>query len=319
MMKSLIHQKASALLMALFITAIAAIMATAVIYKFRILVHLATLNNATNQSYLYLVGLIDQSEHDISLYANSWSQSPSQDSPNLTVPKQIGPQKFENKVLTATITDAQGLYNINNLASANNQARFVNLLRYVLPKMSQEQDIKLTEYITDWLAPGNATDQIYARLDPPYRAAHRPMQNISELRLIAGITPEIFSALAPYIVALPSTDDQAVQTTAININTAPPVVLLTLSPQMDIEKAQSLYECRRGHGVFFSTADYNRICGAPLGLGELSGIATHSNYFLVHSSATNRTQQVLLSALLSTQQNQNSKQYNTYTVWQMSG
>lgn len=318
-MKRQIQQKASALLMALFITAVAAILATAVIYKFRILVHLASLNNTTNQSYLYLVGLIDQAENDVNLYANSWAQSPSADSQNLTVPKRIGPQNFENVTLQATVIDAQSLFNINNLASANNQARFINLLHYVLPKMSQEQDMNLTQYITDWLAPGNATDNIYARFDPPYRAAHRPMQNISELRLIAGITPEIFSALAPYIVALPSGNDQDVQTTAININTATPAVLLTLSPDMDIEKAQSLYECRRGHGVFFSTDDYNRVCAAPLGISELSGITTHSDYFLVRSSATSRTQQVLLNALVGTQQDDNSKQLYAYTVWQMSG
>ncbi len=313
------RQHASALLMALFITAIAAIMATAVIYKFRILVHLATLNTVSSQSYLYLVGVMDQAENDISLYANSWAQNPQADAPNLTVPKQIGPQTFNTVSLEATITDAQGLYNINNLASPNNQLSFISLLRYVLPKMTQQQATELAEYITDWLAPGNASDQLYARLSPPYRAAHRPMQDISELRQVAGVTPEIYMALSPYIVALPSQDDQALQTTPININSAPPAVLLTLSPLMTLAKAQSLYECRRGHGVFFSTADYNRICAAPLGLGALNNITTQSNYFLVKSSATTTTQQVLLSALISTQEDENTKQRTAYAIWQLSG
>jgi general secretion pathway protein K len=313
-------QKASALLTALFITAIAAIMATAVIYKFRLLVHLATLNNFSNQSYLYLVGVLDQAEADVSSYATAWTNNPNQDSRNLTVPNHIGPQKFENVSLEARVIDAQGLFNINNLSSANNQVRFLQLLKYTLPKMSLAQDMKLTQYITNWLTPGNADDSIYSRFEPPYRAAHRPMQDVSELRLVAGITPQIFAALKPYLIAIPtSSQGTTTQTTQININTAPPAVLMTLSPQMDPGRAQSLYECRRAHGVFFSIADYNKTCVAPLGIGTVTGITTHSNYFLVHSSATNRTQQVLLSSLISTFEDQNSKRQLAYTVWQVSG
>ena len=310
------HQKASALLTALFITAIAAIMATAVIYKFRIMVHLATLNNFSNQATLYLVGVLDQAEFDFIQYANSWANKPNPDSPNLRMPRRIGPQKFAGLTLSARIIDAQGLYNINNLVSANNQLRFINLLRYVLPKLTFAQDRQITQHITNWLAPGNADDQLYGHLSPPYRGAHRPMTDVSELRMVAGITPPIYAALKPYIIALPS---QPNQLTEVNINTAPPAVLLTLSPQMTIEKAQSLYQCVRGHGVFFSTAAYNKICVTPLGITQLGGVTVNSSYFLVHGSATTATQQVLLSSLLGVRENNNSQKRYAYVIWQLSG
>ncbi len=312
------RQQASALLTALFITAIAAIMATAVIYKFRLMVHLATLNTTSSQSYLYLIGVVDQAQTDISHYANAWEQTPLQNTAALTLPQHIGPQKFENTYLEASIDDAQGLYNINNLVSANNQINFINLMRYVLPQVPVEKDLEITEYITNWLAPGNASDALYAHYSPPYRAAHRPMHDISELRLIAGITPDMLTALKPYIVALPQDPQNIGPSSAININTAPLAVLLTLSPQMDIQKAQSLYECRRAHGVFLNTDDYNKTCVAPLGLSTLNHITTHSNFFMVHSSATTGAQQVLLSSLISTEQNTATEKLSPYIVWQTS-
>lgn len=313
------QQKASALLTALFITALAAILATAVIYKFRLLVHLATLNNFSNQSTLYLIGLQDQVAADITAYATSWNRNPNQDSPNLTVPNRIGPQTFQNTQLEARVIDAQGLFNINSLNSIMNQTRFLQLLKYALPKISMRQDLQLMQNISDWLSLSNLSDPIYAHFDPPYRAAHRPLQDVSELRLVAGMTPQIYSALKPYLIALPAADSSTPQTSEININTAPPAVLMTLSSQLTPEKAQSLYECRRGHGVFFNTADYNKVCVKPLGIAAVTNITTHSNYFLVHSSATRRAQQVLMSSLLSTLEDPNTKRYTTYVVWQVSG
>lgn len=311
-----LHQQASALLTALFITAIAAIMATAVIYKFRIMVHLATLNNFSNQATLYLQGVLDQAETDFGNYANSWANNPNLDSPNLKMPLHIGPQQFEGLTLYAHLVDAQGLYNINNLVSAQNQLNFINLLEYVAPKLSFNQDSAIAQHITNWLNPGNADDQIYARRLPPYRGGHRSLFDISELRQIAGITPELFSALKPYIVALPTEENQM---TEVNINTAGPAVLLTVSPSITIEKARNLYQCARGHGVFFSTAAYNKLCVAPLGIAALSGITVSSSYYLIHSSATTATQQVLLNSLLGIQQQTNSQRRQAYVIWQLSG
>lgn len=310
------YYKASALLTALFITAIAAIMATAVIYKFRIMVHLATLNNFSNQATLYLDGVLSQAEFDFSQYANSWANKPNADSPNLQMPRRIGPQQFSGLNLEARLIDAQGLYNINNLVSANNQLRFINLLHYILPKLTFSQDRQLAQHITNWLTPGNADDQIYARRSPPYRGAHHAMTDISELRLVAGITPMIYTALKPYITALPT---QQGQMTKVNINTAAPAVLLTLSSQMTSEKAQSLYQCTRGHGVFFSTAAYNKTCVTPLGIGQLNGITVNSSYFLVYSAATTETQQVLLNSLLGIREDNNSQKRYAYVIWQLSG
>ncbi|PHQ81607.1 MAG: hypothetical protein COB66_01745 [Coxiella sp. (in: Bacteria)] len=308
------RQKASALLTALFITAICAIIATAVIYKFRLLVHLAALNNFSNQSYLYLNGVQDQAESDLARYYTNW-QTPTANS-LLTMPRNIGPQKFENVRLYAHVIDAEGLFNINMLASTNNQSRFINLLHSVAPNLSQQKALQLTQHITDWLSLSNTGDQIYARLHPPYRAGHQPMLDLSELRMVAGMTPTIFNAIKPYLTAIPAAEGQ---TTPININTASPGVLLTLSSAMDITKAQALYACRQGHGVFLSVADYNKTCVQPLGISSLKDITTHSNYFIVDSTATTRHQQVTLKSMLSTVQNSKTKATESYVVWQMSG
>ncbi|MGD9604034.1 MAG: type II secretion system minor pseudopilin GspK [Gammaproteobacteria bacterium] len=79
---------------------------------------------------------------------------------------------------------------------------------------------------TDARFPNGAEDDYYTELTPPYRAANRPLLSVRELLLVKGITEETFRKLAPFVVCLP-------QTTAINVNTAPKEVLMSLSPTLD--------------------------------------------------------------------------------------
>lgn len=87
------------------------------------------------------------------------------------------------------------------------------------------------EFLTpliDWMDPDfeprgvyGAEDQYYLGLEHPYRPGNQIFVSVSELRLVKGVTTEIYNALAPHLVALPVK-------TAININTASLQVLTSL-------------------------------------------------------------------------------------------
>ena len=59
------------------------------------------------------------------------------------------------------------------------------------------------------------------------------MMHISELRLVKGITQEVYEAVSPYLTALPGN-------TAVNVNTAPAPVLAAIAPSLSISSAEDL-------------------------------------------------------------------------------
>lgn len=316
-------EQASALLTALFITTIVALLATSTAYKFRLVAHLAVLNNNTNQLMLYASGLSKSVEKTIANYSNAWQQQPENSSRVLVLPSTVGPTTLNGATMHADIIDATSLFNINNLAYPNTQQGFIHLLTYVMPTLSPEKALALTNNITDWLLPktNNNADQLYATYNPPYRAAHQAMLDISELHQVAGITPAIFNAISPYITALPTTlpgitSQASGQPTSININTASIPVLLTISPQMTIATAEQLYNCRLEHGIFLSISDVAN-CPNQNGNTSPTGLAIYSNYFIVYSTATLNEQRATLMTLISTHQNNGSKLVHSYVIWQV--
>lgn len=316
-------ERASALLTALFIIVIVALLATSTAYKFRLIAHLAGLNNTANQLTLYVKGLSAQAQIAINNYSNDW-QHPSNQSHFLVMPSFIGPTILEGTTLTAHIIDGASLFNINNLAYPNTQQGFINLLKYVIPTLSPEEDMRLTNNITDWLLPStnNNVDQLYANYTPPYRAAHQAMLDISELRQVAGITPAIFNAITPYITALPTAQpgigtQAAGQPTIININTASVPVLLTTSSQMTIQQAEQLYNCRQEHGIFLSMSDFTSACSSQNNSASTTSLGVYSNYFLIYSTATHNDQRTSMITLISTHQNNGSHLKQSYIIWQM--
>ncbi|MBI5614713.1 MAG: type II secretion system minor pseudopilin GspK [Gammaproteobacteria bacterium] len=108
-----------------------------------------------------------------------------------------------------------------------------------------EIDSGIVQAILDWVDadtdsrfPNGAEDDYYLNQSPAYRAANRPFVSPEELLLVRGVTPEIYARLAPFVVALP-------KATPINVNTAPPEVLMSLGNGIDRATANLLVEARK--------------------------------------------------------------------------
>jgi general secretion pathway protein K len=143
--------------------------------------------------------------------------------------------EFEGARLFMQIHDAQARFNLNNLANIDpataqtNQyvAQFRRLL-LVHGQVDAPADLEIANALMDWLdpdqdprMPGGAEDGIYTLADPPYRSADALMASPSELRLVHGMTPEVYARIAPFITALPTP-------TPINVNTASAEVLMLI-------------------------------------------------------------------------------------------
>jgi general secretion pathway protein K len=98
-----------------------------------------------------------------------------------------------------------------------------------------------------------AESDYYEELDPPYACKNAPFDHISEVRLVKGITPELFSGLAgagglgDYITvygAEKQNDETFSFPGKININTAGLPVLKVLVPQENEDFANLLIDYR---------------------------------------------------------------------------
>lgn len=144
----------------------------------------------------------------------------------------------EEGKLETVIQDQQGRFNINNLLVEATETVpvpgqpvadhiWIPAFRRLLVVL--ELDEGLADAVLDWMDPDEsvrgsygAEDSDYLGESPPYRAANRMLNDVSELLWIKGFNSEVIAKLAPNITALPATG------VAINVNTAPESVLRIL-------------------------------------------------------------------------------------------
>jgi general secretion pathway protein K len=152
---------------------------------------------------------------------------------------------LEGGFASAKLEDAQGRFNLNQLIGKPNppkpngtfnerytaqQKRFIRLLQTVPGGVvSTTEAEEITDAIIDWIdvdnrptGAGGAENGYYLSQTPPYYSADQAFATVSELRLVKGITDEIYEWLEPLVIALPDNS-------GINIHTAHPVILRTLN------------------------------------------------------------------------------------------
>ena len=168
------------------------------------------------------------------------------------------------------------------------QKQFVRLLGALDGiEISPQEAISIMEAIADYIDEDvqrrvqGAEDGDYRNTNPAYRTSGRPLASVSELRSVAGITPEIYSALAPYITVWPQEGG------TINVLTAPAAVLRSLNTEdslepLSTEEGQRLVEARAA-GAITSVDDLLNDIAFASGDGEQlrSLLAERSDWFLL--------------------------------------
>jgi general secretion pathway protein K len=147
--------------------------------------------------------------------------------------KPVGPvEVVPGVMLTASLEDLQGRFNINNLVDASTgQADVAQVQAFEALLENLELETKWAGYLVDWIdannlpsTPDGAEDSVYTGLEPQYRTANRYITSISELLALPGFGRDRYMKLAPYIAALPHGSSDTL-TTAVNVCTASGAVL----------------------------------------------------------------------------------------------
>lgn len=171
---------------------------------------------------------------------------------------------------SARVGDGGNCFNVNSVVTgsgANGAANFVlrpsgvTQFRTLMELLGvpPQQALTIAASTSDWIdsddtaQPNGAESDAYAGAATPYRTANQLMIDPSELRVVAGMTPDIYSKLRPWLCALPVTD-----LSPINVNTLlpsqAPLFAMMVPGQLSIAHARELLARRPAGGYESNTA-----------------------------------------------------------------
>jgi len=193
------------------------------------------------------------------------------------------------------IEDEERKFDLNRIMLSNGIApdeRRLAVFQRLLDTLGIDRAV--ADAVVDWLdvdenpRVGGAESSHYLGLPNPYRTKNDLFDTIGELRLVRGVTGEVFEKLLPFVTVSSSG--------MVNLNTAPKEVLMSLSSGVDLteagaidaETADEILQYRKDHP--FTTASqignvspFLQDLYARTLIGNL--VDVKSTYFHVRSSA----------------------------------
>lgn len=183
----------------------------------------------------------------------------------------IPPLPVEGGILTGCLRDLEGRFNLNNLSVytaerwdqetaslfASDLDTFLNLLALLELDSSELRAALLIDWMDtdqELLVGGSAEDPDYLFEEPQRMAANQPLVSIEELSAVRGFEQRDVRLLRPFVAALPAT-------TALNVNSASPEVLMALSPVLDSFLVESVLAQR----PFASVGDFYQFVSEATG------------------------------------------------------
>jgi general secretion pathway protein K len=321
-----LRQRGVAILTALILVAIAAIVATAVLWQSELAWRRGTAVFTVAQS-LALAQLAEAGASQI--LRDNRSRNSQFVAPNQGWAKPYGPLEMDagpvTAVLEAAIEDQAGKFNLNSVVMSVGagapQASGVPPAQAGTPALpgtsggplvenqtAVEQfeallaglniDTSFAARLVDWIDtddqptfPGGAEDSFYLAQQPPHRVPNMPLTSISEL-LAMGMDRASYEKLAPFVTALPPN-------TKLNICTAPGEVLDAISGQRsygldpkEVIAQRQQFNCYPDRAAFLSgvTANWKNYVPAH--------IDTRSSWFRLRTWITIGTTRFTLYSLI---------------------
>ena len=202
----------------------------------------------------------------------------------------------EGGEVQGTISDRQGLFNLNNLVkngvvSTADLARFQRLLAILgLPQ-------ELGDTLVDWMdadsqrSENGAEDGYYLGLPKPYRCANRPLSDLGELVWVKGFNAAVIKQLRPFVSVLPESG------TPVNVNFAPPAVLVAMLPGLTLPQARQMARKIKSQ-PFQRISDFLQQLPKGVSPGGTLPLGVSSQYFRVNGYAIQGDSTSAIHALL---------------------
>ena len=229
-----------ALILTLLITAILVILIVEINYSTQVDVRIAAnFKNDIQASYLaksgvniavsYLKYDYEEEETHIDDLTEDWAKS-------------YPPFPIGNGSVKVVIEDENRKINVNKVVKEDGQddEKIIGALSILFERA--EVDNAILNSLIDWIDPDDETrsdgaeDYYYGSLDPPYTCKNGPLDTLSELLMIKGITDEVYAKISKYLTIYSDG--------TININTASKEVLVGLDDEIDEGIAEEIIQYR---------------------------------------------------------------------------
>ncbi len=292
------RQRGMALITAILLVALATILAATIGYENAMTARRGSATFAFEQSLE-----IAKAAESIAAYALRATRTLNHSSTDPTQPwaMPFGPVDLVPGVtLEASLQDAQGRFNLNNLVNSDGSTNPDAVLVFQNLLAGQGLEPKWAPMLADWIDsdtepndPDGAEDSVYLSQTPPYRAANMLITSTSEILALPGFGRDRYLKIAPFITALP-------QGTFVNLCTAPAEVLDALGPpgNTNFSDAASLARSRQ-QGCFPTQQYFGTLFSDAAAAQKAANMVTVlSNYFTLTSYVTIGTTQFALYSLL---------------------
>ncbi|MCF6438370.1 type II secretion system minor pseudopilin GspK [Pseudoalteromonas luteoviolacea] len=235
-------QQGAALIIVLFIVALAASLAAEMSSSLMVQVQKVSNTQTHQQAKWYSYGTEELVKK---VLLDSRKDDP--DKVHLGQPWAIDevPYPVDDGTLSGKVTDLQACLNLNALRAPKDQSDSTNatnpahralleLLKNIEDLPAQESEEAMADSVYDWLDEDSITfrsgaeEDEYMSRQMPYMTANNLMASESELRVIKGFNPLVMEKLLPYVCVIPGSTDLA-----INVNTVLPEQALLLSALLD--------------------------------------------------------------------------------------
>ena len=186
---------------------------------------------------------------------------------------------IEHGSVTGYIVDAQSRFNVNALKANDARATFT---AQALTRLFAQAGLPsgAVNAMADWVDrdgdvrnPGGAEDAWYLALPTPILTANRPVQRLAELVVSRGVDTAQLERVRPYIDAIDAD-------VSLNVNTAPPEVLMAAIPGLGKDSATLLVN-ERLRQPFRDMADFTSRLPQPGMVADVAMFSFDSSYFFV--------------------------------------
>lgn len=264
------REKGAALLTVLLLVAVVGAVAATMLGKMRIQTALAMNSQAAAQARAFALGLESLVTLTIDdLTASSRNRTTLQGGWNGAARRY--PLPGGRGLAEATVRDGGNCFNVNSVAQGDaiqglaarpaGIEQFTSLMRVL---GTPEGDAgRIAAAAADWVDSdvdpvfGGAEDQAYGAGDTPYRTGNTLFAEVSELRAVSGMTPDIYARLRPHLCALP-----VAEMSPINVNTLLPdqaPILAMMDPaRIGVDKARRIIVERPAEGWESNSAFWNQ-------------------------------------------------------------
>ncbi len=278
-MKRPIHQRGAVVIVAMLIVALAATGASMMLQQQDVAIR----QLEAARDYEQARWLLNGGAHWARVILRADSRSSTIDHGGELWATGLPPTEIEQGNLSGAIQDQQGLFNLNNLVhDGKSSARDIDILKRLLQVIGLRADLAYA--IADWIdadsalqSPEGAEDAYYLNLATPYRTANQPMSAIEELLRVRGCDGAVLARLRQVATVLP-------RRTPVNVNMAPPEVLVAIVDGLTLPEALVLVG-RRRTAPFSGRDDFRtRLPRTELNVSN-EDIAVDTQFFLVQGRA----------------------------------